>query len=162
MTPSEILAEDTRREALRREQEQAYDPLTGSGSAIPRRPTPLPAALKDVDGCPTPFLPLTMLADPEWRPDGLTAAAYRRLRFRHDFEYWAYLCVTIRDKESGRTIPLRLNRPQRRFVALLEGMRAAREPIRVIMLKARQWGGSLLYIYSYIYNILKCRALRQN
>lgn len=144
LTPDEILAEDSRLEAEWAETERAYDPVSGTGSPIPRKRVTLPEALAEVDRCAEPALPLTMLADPAWLPGRLTPAQYRRLRFRHDFEYWAISCVTIRDKESGKTVAMRLNRPQRRFLALLEEMRRADEPIRVIMLKARQWGGSTL------------------
>ena len=36
----------------------------------------------------------------------------------------------------------RLNRPQRKLVEKLESMRLAGRPIRLLLLKARQWGGS--------------------
>ena len=36
----------------------------------------------------------------------------------------------------------RLTRPQRKFVAKLEELRKAGKPIRLVLLKARQWGGS--------------------
>ena len=36
----------------------------------------------------------------------------------------------------------RLNRPQRKFVERLEKMRTGGKPVRLILLKARQWGGS--------------------
>lgn len=36
----------------------------------------------------------------------------------------------------------RLTRPQRRFVSRLEELRKAGKPIRIVLLKARQWGGS--------------------
>lgn len=61
---------------------------------------------------------------------------------REDFELWAARCVTIRHKLTGRLEPLRLNAPQRRVVAALEEQRRAGRPIRLILLKARQWGGS--------------------
>lgn len=66
------------------------------------------------------------------------------LRFKYDFEYWAYRCVVITDKLTGQDIPFKLNRPQRRLVAELERQRLASQPLRLIMLKARQWGGSTL------------------
>lgn len=65
-------------------------------------------------------------------------------RCRSDFAYWAERCVRIKDKVSGKMVPFRLNRPQRRVAALFERERLAGRPIRVIMLKARQWGGSTL------------------
>lgn len=72
------------------------------------------------------------------------SAQVRRERCRRDFVYWAEACVRIKDKMSGRMVPFRLNAPQRRVAALLERERAAGRPIRMIMLKARQWGGSTL------------------
>ena len=39
-------------------------------------------------------------------------------------------------------MPFVLNRPQRKFVECLEKMRLDGKPIRLILLKARQWGGS--------------------
>lgn len=66
------------------------------------------------------------------------------VRARDDFEYWAARAVIIRDKVTGNLVPFRLNRAQRRVTATLETMRRADKPIRLIMLKARQWGGSTL------------------
>ncbi len=69
--------------------------------------------------------------------------AFVRIRSRHDFPFWAATFVTIQSKEPGEgEIPFRLTRPQRRFVAKLEEMRLAGRPIRLVLLKARQWGGS--------------------
>lgn len=69
--------------------------------------------------------------------------AFVRVRSRHDFPFWAVTFVTIQSKEPGEgEIPFRLTRPQRRFVAKLEEMRLAGRPIRLVLLKARQWGGS--------------------
>lgn len=65
-------------------------------------------------------------------------------RMRHDFAFWCRKCVQIRDKCSGRYVDFRLNRPQRRAVAVMEEQRRKGEPIRIVMLKARQWGGSTL------------------
>lgn len=64
--------------------------------------------------------------------------------YKDDFQRWARECVKITDKLTGRPIPFELNRPQRRVLAMLEEMRLGGEPIRLIMLKARQWGGSTL------------------
>lgn len=63
-------------------------------------------------------------------------------RCLEDFEYWAARCCYIKNKMGGEDIFFRLNRPQRKLVAALEQMRQAGEPIRLILLKARQWGGS--------------------
>lgn len=87
--------------------------------------------------------PREMFADPDYSP-GLDAVALDKLRFRHDFEYWCLKCVKISDKVTRRLIPFRLNAPQRRLAALLEQRRREGRPLRFIMLKARQWGGSTL------------------
>lgn len=99
------------------------------------------------DDCPTPTLngerdddTLTHL-DSLWRE-------FIRVRIRYDFEFWAYSFVRIKDKLGADDIPFRLNRPQRRILDMLEAMRTADRPIRLILLKARQWGGStLIQIY---------------
>lgn len=66
-----------------------------------------------------------------------------RLRFKYDFPFWAATLVYIKDKNPGRPDCLfRLNYPQLRYVSLLEQMRIEKKPIRICMLKARQWGGS--------------------
>lgn len=65
-----------------------------------------------------------------------------KLRAKHDFCYWAISFAYIKNKDGGDDILFRLNRPQRRLVEELEIMRIANKPIRLILLKARQWGGS--------------------
>jgi hypothetical protein len=70
--------------------------------------------------------------------------SFTDLRFKYDFEFWCYTTVKIQDKESKLIIPFKLNRPQRRVLGRLERMRLAGMPIRAIILKARQWGGSTL------------------
>jgi len=50
----------------------------------------------------------------------------------------------IQDKMSGQMRPFLLNYPQRLVLEDLEEMRRNRQPIREIILKARQWGGSTL------------------
>lgn len=65
------------------------------------------------------------------------------LRLDYDFEYWAATCATIQNKE-GDTVSFVLNNPQRLLLAQLEKLRTEGKPIRVVLLKARQWGGSTL------------------
>ena len=67
---------------------------------------------------------------------------FETLRCRYDFCYWAWRYVRIKPKDGGDDVPFVLNRPQRRLVETFERQRLAGEPIRVIVLKARQWGGS--------------------
>lgn len=65
-----------------------------------------------------------------------------RLRCRYDFAFWAALYVYIKNKGGGEDVLFRLTRPQRKFVERLEALRKANKPIRIVLLKARQWGGS--------------------
>ncbi len=83
----------------------------------------------------------------------------RMARYAADFEAWARECVRIVDKESGREVPFTLNAPQRRVLAQMERVRRSRRPVRVIMLKARQWGGStLVQIYMAWMQMVVCRG----
>lgn len=65
-----------------------------------------------------------------------------RIRCRYDFAFWAAVFVYIKRKGGGEDVLFRLSRPQRRFVKRLERLRKAGKPIRIVLLKARQWGGS--------------------
>ena len=128
-TIDEVLEENRRRQALMTADD--YDPLLGIGCCGDR---------KEVDGC---FVPIAVL---ERHPDylSLDPVARDKARIKEDFEFWCVRCVTIKDKLMRKNVPLVLNRPQRRLVALMERQRVAGHPVRVILLKARQWGGSTL------------------
>lgn len=89
------------------------------------------------------FIPLTLFDDPRFLRTS-TPEQFRRLRICHDFEYWAATCARIKDKLSGQDIPFILNRAQRILLERLETQRTAGKPIRIIVLKARQWGCSTL------------------
>lgn len=67
-----------------------------------------------------------------------------KVRMREDPEYAMYMCDKIEDKRTGEMMNFRLNYPQRKLLALMESMRHEGRAIRVIILKARQWGGSTL------------------
>ncbi|MDE6017337.1 MAG: hypothetical protein K2G85_00815, partial [Muribaculaceae bacterium] len=64
------------------------------------------------------------------------------LRCRYDFPFWAYKCIKIKDKNGGQPLPFLLNAPQRKLIGEFEKMREAAMPIRIVLVKARQWGGS--------------------
>lgn len=128
----QIKAENERRnEALR----CSYDPLRGEGCDGER--------LACKVGGETLYLPVEMLKAGVVRAHSKPATVERH-RLAYDFEYWCARCVKIKDKISGREVAFVLNRPQRRVLGELERMRKGRQPIRMIMLKARQWGGSTL------------------
>ncbi len=67
-----------------------------------------------------------------------------KVRFREDPEFALYVTDKIEDKQTGQMIPFRLNYPQRRLITLFEDLRHKGKAIRVVILKARQWGGSTL------------------
>ncbi len=116
-----------------------YDPWLGIGCSGDRLEV-------RVDWSDQPILiPVAMTRSSEYSPT-LRQTQWEQLRCRYDFEYWCVRCVKIKDKSSARDIPFLLNAPQRRVLALLEDDRLAQRPIRIIMLKARQWGGSTLIL----------------
>ena len=65
-----------------------------------------------------------------------------RLRYKHDFPFWAATLVWIHNKDAGADVLFRLRYPQRILVSRFEEKRRQGKPIRLILLKARQWGGS--------------------
>jgi hypothetical protein len=132
-TVAGVIAENERRNTMLK---CDYNPLTGLGSCGER-------VRREVQGEGTVWLPEPMVGnEPAEVFDDLHL--YRLARIRYDFEYWCATCVTIKDKITSRDVKFALNAPQRRVLAELERQRLARQPIRLIMLKARQWGGSTL------------------
>lgn len=67
-----------------------------------------------------------------------------KARVKHDFCFWAFFAAKIKNKKGGKNIPFKLNKPQIKLLKILERMRLEGKPIRIILLKARQWGGSTL------------------
>ncbi len=67
---------------------------------------------------------------------------FNRIRYHYDFAFWAAMNVLIANKTGGEDIHFRLNFPQRILISRFEEMRKAKKSIRLILLKARQWGGS--------------------
>lgn len=146
---SEILIENEKR---LRELTSEFNPLTGEGSFLDRFPAYLTASGKPI------YLPESMRSEfgrleeealdeivpvdsPAFKQESERLAA---IRCKHDFEFWCYTTAIIMDKESEKKIPFKLNRAQRKVLVKLENMRLAGKPIRLILLKARQWGGSTM------------------
>lgn len=152
-----ILKEDDKRNA---DVYQKFDPISGIGSIGERVEV-------RIDGFPlkTQYIPVEMLSIPLVRlliscgsiikflteeleveyseEDRLKVIEqFVRLRCRYDFAFWAALYVFIKNKGGGEDVLFRLTRPQRKFVERLEKLRKANKPIRIVLLKARQWGGS--------------------
>jgi len=67
-----------------------------------------------------------------------------RLRCKHDFYFFAYAYARIKNKEGGPDIPFYLRPAQLKVCRYFEDMRLRGVPIKVILLKCRQWGGSTL------------------
>jgi hypothetical protein len=65
-------------------------------------------------------------------------------RCARDPSFAFYTLDKIKDKLGGDMIPFKLNYAQRVLLFELEKMRWAGVPIRMVLLKARQWGGSTL------------------
>lgn len=65
-----------------------------------------------------------------------------RQRCKHDFYFFAFAYGRISNKDGGDDIPFYLRPAQRKLVRVFEEMRLSGKPIRVILLKCRQWGGS--------------------
>lgn len=145
-----------------KERNKAYNPVTGLGGTSPRkalhvsdfpmRTLYIPTAMWENEPVVGQLAQAgsvqALLSSGGSVPSAETCwrfiADFCELRCQYDFEYCAFVKLKIRDKERGTLIPFRLNRGQRKLLALLEQMRTENVPIRIILLKARQWGGSTL------------------
>lgn len=67
-----------------------------------------------------------------------------KTRCKYDFEFWAATEIIIEHKITLMDVPFVINRAQRYYLSKLEHLRRAGKPIFIILLKARQWGGSTL------------------
>lgn len=132
----DVLAENRRRveadEAAGR-----YDPATGVGATGAACRVWRRNPFTGIDE----FVPESMTVDGE-SASVSDIVGYERLRCRHDFDFWAWRCARIKDKVRPEIVPFRLNRGQRRVVEALEEARRNGRPMRLIILKARQWGCS--------------------
>ena len=157
ITISKILQENERRRAI---VFAPFNPVTGEGSIGQR----VAFTISDYP-IPTQYLPVEMMDEPfvkSLSKAGSVEALIRdalmlpvtdeardkvveefiRIRQKHDYPFWAAMFAYIKRKGGGTDVLFRLNRPQRKLIKRLEKMRKAGKPIRLILLKARQWGGS--------------------
>lgn len=137
-----------------------FNPITGEGAVLERRKVEIPDF-----PIPVQYLPSAMLRVPLVQRIIKTGSIHGflendlgincteeerekvveqfvRVRIRYDYCFWAAMYVFIKQKGGGEDIRFKLNRPQRRLVARFEKKRLTGKPIRLILLKARQWGGS--------------------
>ncbi|MGN0875332.1 MAG: terminase [Akkermansia sp.] len=143
---------------------RTFNPITGEGSILPRRtldipdyPIPrqwLPEAMFHIplvreisrQGSIAAFL--QTIQPPDTTPEQAEANRVKvieqltRVRCRHDFCFWAATMVFIKRKGGGEDMRFTLNRPQRTLITRFEQRRLQNKPIRLVLLKARQWGGS--------------------
>lgn len=157
ITIREILKENERRRAI---VFAPFNPITGEGSIGER----VAFTVSDYP-IPTQYLPVEMMDEPfvkklskagsvdAFISDDLmlpvtddardkVVEEFIRIRQKHDYPFWAAMFAYIKRKGGGTDVLFRLNRPQRKLIGRLEKMRKAGKPIRLILLKARQWGGS--------------------
>ena len=137
-----------------------FDPYTGEGAILER------TVLELGDfGIKKQWVPLTMMREKEIRllkkcgsirkyvesvlgrpysqaAHDAVAEMIIRLRCKHDFCFWAASFAYIFNKDGGGNVLFVLRKPQRKLVEYFERCRINGEPIRLILLKARQWGGS--------------------
>ena len=157
ITISKILQENERRRLV---VFAPFNPITGEGSIGER----VAFTVSDYP-IPTQYLPVEMMDEPFVKSlskagsvdafirDALmlpvtdeardkVVEEFIRIRQKHDYPFWAAMFAYIKRKGGGTDVLFRLNRPQRKLIKRLEKMRKAGKPIRLILLKARQWGGS--------------------
>lgn len=138
---------------------EKFDPFTGEGAPLKRR-------LLEISDyyLPRQYVPIDMFDEPfiediynagsiggylksigeKYTTDSrkIISDSIIKIRIKYDFFYWAASLAKIKNKLGGKNIPFILNRPQRRLIERYERQRMAGKPIRLILLKARQWGGS--------------------
>lgn len=152
---SDIIKENTRRLNL---YFRDYDPIIGDKECevvqrlpisidgvtyyLPKEMVDKEPIIKDIDGRSFDSIILENGGTPNDSQKSSLLNSIMQLRLDYDYEYWAATCYFITDKQSKQDINLILNRGQRKLTHAFERQRLIRKPIRVIVCKARQWGGS--------------------
>lgn len=78
----------------------------------------------------------------------------RRIRHKYDFAAWAFFCIWIKAKEGGR-MRFKLNCAQLIVLEMCEELREKGVPIDIVIVKARQWGGSTFCIFYQAWLLFK-------
>lgn len=161
---NKILEENSRRVKTRR---APFNPISGLGSVGKRVKVKIPDFYIPVQWIPQDMFNLSLVrkichagsirnfvtdfikkSDPGYDPSQLendcqhVAKTLLYLRCKYDFPFWAAAFAKIKRKGGGEDVFLKLTYPQRKLVRKFENKRTSRLPIRLILLKARQWGGS--------------------
>ncbi|MBQ5750569.1 MAG: hypothetical protein IIV86_04500 [Bacteroidaceae bacterium] len=130
-----VIQENARRLAI---VNAPYDPWRGTPGVVPRQPL----QVQSLGEC---LVPSDLLRDYPHYANGVGQDQLMHFtfhRFVYDFEYFCAYCVRVQDKEGAHIVPFVLRAAQRKLIKCFEDQRRANKPIRVILLKARQWGGS--------------------
>ncbi len=144
----QVLEDDARRS---RDISTPYDPVVGDRSPGSRFPITIPELEPARIFIPTAMQELSevraLMAGrslTEVFPGSIENARHQwfELRCRYDFPFWAYKCIKIKNKQGEEDLPFLLNAPQRKLIGEFEKMREEALPIRIVLVKARQWGGS--------------------
>lgn len=157
-----ILEENRRRNLIL---DAYYNPLTGEGSTLDRQTFELSDLSEKL------YLPVSMLNVPLIQkigeygsltefanrekknnplllnssdPVGVVRQMFLDERLDQDYEFYAATCQHIQDKNTFKDYAFILRGAQRKLLFALEEMRLSGVPIRIVLLKARQWGGSTL------------------
>ncbi|MBP5720479.1 MAG: hypothetical protein J6W82_05385 [Bacteroidales bacterium] len=169
----QLIAEDERRlEYL----EAEYDPVTGEGLEDLLGQERVKLEISDF-AVPVQYVPVSMMENKlirevskagsiekylrtkKWKYGAPTfqdvERRIRRVRHKYDFAYWAYFCIRIKHKKLKRRVRWKLNLPQLITLAKCEEMRANHIPIALIILKARQWGGSTFCFFYQVWLMFK-------
>ena len=158
MSIEELVSEDDRRAA---EIRAPFNPITGEGSVGKRKKVHIEDMYPYDILLPVPILQnklvklilkvgsirqfcLDRYGECSRETREKVVRKFIQVRCKHDFPFYAYAYNFIKNKEGGRMIHFKLSYPQRYLLSILEDMRLAGIPIRIILLKARQWGGSTL------------------
>lgn len=150
-------------ENIRRNREifEGFNPVTGRGAPGPRVTVVLPDAPIRVQRMPERVAKHNLIVKKlikhgsikkyitdemgwDYTPERYEEVVYAmyRARAEEDPAFAFAMIYKIVDKEEGTVIPFFLNYPQRKLLEKQEEMRLAGRPIRIVMPKARQFGGS--------------------
>ena len=135
-----------------------YDPIMGIGSPLDRFPVffykhqktalMLPIQMQEVEEIKAYQVSKLRSIEEYTTKQGIQLEPYlnaiNEKRLDYDFEFWAFIAIQIKNKDGGKNIPFKLNNGQKKLVKTFMDMFWRDEPIRVILLKSRQWGGSTL------------------
>ena len=147
----EMLLEENQRRIKARDVK--FDPYTGEGAPGKRVLLEIPGFFIKKQWVPERMMKIQLVQ--ELKAKGVAKLAkelgletkiveeqYIRVRIKYDFAFWCYTMSTIKNKQGGDDIPFKLNRPQRRLCEEMDRQWNEKGLVRLIMLKARQWGGS--------------------